>query len=105
MSSQVKREITLHDGRLNFKVQNLDTQGRKFTLPVTVVLCRSHDVEHHHHHHHHQRRAAEDSAAEKVNLNLQKKKKIASEKTPNNASVRCLSVVLEPTTSLGEMHD
>lgn len=59
---QVKREITLHNGHLNFQVQTLD---RQFTLPVKLVHLerRTHNVDHQR-----RRRAAEDSVVEEVNI-------------------------------------
>uniref|UniRef100_A0A3P9KBW1 Cadherin domain-containing protein n=1 Tax=Oryzias latipes TaxID=8090 RepID=A0A3P9KBW1_ORYLA len=54
----VKRAVDLHDGRLDFFVHSLDSQGNKMTVPVMVLQHGHHhasrDAEHHHGDHRHQ---------------------------------------------------
>ncbi|XP_023818902.1 cadherin-1-like [Oryzias latipes] len=53
----VKRAVDLHDGRLDFFVHSLDSQGNKMAVPVMVLHHGHHqsrDAEHHHGGHRHQ---------------------------------------------------
>ncbi|KAG7214389.1 hypothetical protein INR49_023100 [Caranx melampygus] len=52
----VNRPVALHEGHLDFFIHSWDSQGRKMTVPVTVMYLRHHNGNHHgdHHEDHHE---------------------------------------------------